>query len=1116
MISVVCIFLVFLGSVAAADVDNDNSKVSSNSISETNLVNCSNDNIIVENHDSIDGNNQNNVNNGRVYAQSPSSSGDYKLNAEDVVKYCQNGTQYDVSLKDSTGAPVANKTITITLSSSSWKNPAQYNKITNADGIATLVIGLNPGDYTVKSTFEDFNVTNTIKVLPVEVSANDVTITYKDGSFKATVTGGGKPVAGATVKFTVKVGTNPVYNIVTNADGVASLPINLAVGTYSITSSVGNSKVITNKITVVSKGKDVITASNLNMHYKDGSAFTAKVTNNGNPVKGATVKFTIYLKGKLVNSYNKVTNADGIASLPINLAVGTYSIASSIPDGTVYNTLVVGNELPKPKDVITASDLTLEYKNGSAFTAKVTNATGAPLKGVTVKFTVKTGTNPVYERVTNADGVASLPIGLNVGTYTVTAAIDDAQVSKKVTVLQTSSVIKGNDISSIKDVTVSYNVTLTSKSGQPIDKAVINFNVNGKKISATTDAKGVAKVDLTGLPVGENTINYEYAGDKNYKSSKDSSKITIINSTTAISGSDISVPYGDSAEFEITLKNISGEPLADKTINVNFNGESKEVVTNDQGIAKLDIPNDLAPGKYEVNYSYSKLGEKDYSYGSNYVTVNKAVLNVEANDMVKEPGDVKYFEVLVTNKNTIPVSNVNVNITVAGKSYIATTNDQGIASLKIELKVVGVYDITYRVCDNDKYSSDLGSNKIIVNGTIIKGNNIDVEYGSDASYEASLTDAYGKPIAGKEIIFTIENDEISAVTDDNGIARIALPKLEPGSYNITYAYTPEGKAPVSGKSTVTVKGGVPLKSVLTAATTLKKYIESNNVLPSTVTVDGETYTTPQFLYMLAQATVMLNEGKTGNIYVSSVQNPANPVKTTVSGNLMLSGYIETAYNIISYIDEKGIAPDSMNTALGKSGYDPLVYAFARVVAYYENNGMMPNYVTLKAFSAPIPSSPLDNVNDIENLTPYLQPTKNCQVDNAEIQALAAKLTAGLESDVAKATAIFNYVRDTVSYSFYYNTRYGAYNTLFKYKTGNCCDKASAVIALFRAAGLPARYVHGTCKFSSGTYGHVWAQVLIGDTWVVADTTSARNSFGVVNNWNNYNYQFKARYIELPF
>ena len=208
-------------------------------------------------------------------------------------------------------------------------------------------------------------------------------------------------------------------------------------------------------------------------------------------------------------------------------------------------------------------------------------------------------------------------------------------------------------------------------------------------------------------------------------------------------------------------------------------------------------------------------------------------------------------------------------------------------------------------------------------------------------------------------------------------------------------------------------------------------------------------------------------------------------------------------------------PNSISSNLGNIGYNGWVYAAARVVAYYGDNSFMPNYVTIKTYSGGSTSSSLNSKNTITNLAPYLKSSTNCQVGNDKIKSIVNSVTAGLTTDLAKAKAIYNYVRDAISYSFYYDTKYGAVGTL-NAKTGNCVDQAHLLIAMYRTAGLAARYVHGTCTFSSGTYGHVWAQVLIGDTWIVSDPTSARNSFGTVVNWNNYNYQLKGYYPSIAF
>ncbi len=150
----------------------------------------------------------------------------------------------------------------------------------------------------------------------------------------------------------------------------------------------------------------------------------------------------------------------------------------------------------------------------------------------------------------------------------------------------------------------------------------------------------------------------------------------------------------------------------------------------------------------------------------------------------------------------------------------------------------------------------------------------------------------------------------------------------------------------------------------------------------------------------------------------------------------------------------------------------------------------------------------------KSLRKYLKTTRNCQVNNAQIKLLAKKITRNKKTRLGKATAIFNWVRDKVGYKFYYNTRKGAVRTL-KTRSGNCVDTAHLLIALERAAGIPARYVHGKAKFRSGKwYGHVWAGVHVNGRWYKADATSSRNKFGVTKNWKRA--IIKGKYVSLPF
>ena len=153
-----------------------------------------------------------------------------------------------------------------------------------------------------------------------------------------------------------------------------------------------------------------------------------------------------------------------------------------------------------------------------------------------------------------------------------------------------------------------------------------------------------------------------------------------------------------------------------------------------------------------------------------------------------------------------------------------------------------------------------------------------------------------------------------------------------------------------------------------------------------------------------------------------------------------------------------------------------------------------------------------------NLSTYLAASTNCQVNNSSIKSIVNNLTAGLTTDEQKAKAIFNYVRDNISYVYYNDTKYGAVATL-TYKEGNCVDMSHLLIAMLRTAGIPARYHYGkNCHFSSGLVSeHVWTECTFdGNTWYTLDPTSSKNTFGVINNWNTSNYEEGGIYASLPF
>ena len=356
----------------------------------------------------------------------------------------------------------------------------------------------------------------------------------------------------------------------------------------------------------------------------------------------------------------------------------------------------------------------------------------------------------------------------------------------------------------------------------------------------------------------------------------------------------------------------------------------------------------------------------------------------------------------------------------------------------------------------------------------------------------------------------------STITKEN--TQNAVKTAVNNSKNSTSTETNTSNIQAAAGETKVISTSFTVKQINNAAAKVKAYIETNHKLPNYVTIGTTQVQMSDFLRLLVANLLQLNKGKTSSITLKSMGSAAKPSESVKSGTITKAGYLDLAKRVNAFINANGILPNYATSSLGKLNYKSLIYTFSKVLAFYNTNSRLPSYVTVKPWSkvgtsdtstsnssTPIPAS----------LQQYLKATKNCEVTNSQIQSLAKSITNGKSSTYAKASAIFNWVRDNIAYQFYYNSVKGAVGTLTS-KSANCCDTSNLLVALERASGIPTRYEHGYCKFSSGWYGHVWTQVYVDGKWYRADAISYSNTFGVIKNWNTTTATIYGTYTSLPW
>ncbi|MBM4240144.1 MAG: hypothetical protein FJ150_00430 [Euryarchaeota archaeon] len=397
---------------------------------------------------------------------------------------------------------------------------------------------------------------------------------------------------------------------------------------------------------------------------------------------------------------------------------------------------------------------------------------------------------------------------------------------------------------------------------------------------------------------------------------------------------------------------------------------------------------------------------------------------------------------------------------------------------------------------------------------IYKGN-----YGQDTNWIASTTKYIVEHSNGKPVIAGIQtyksdsaptklsSDELkqdiqSAVNNGaSGYVLFRYGLIDENFLNTGYSVVPTGP-PVEDSVQIA------FDEIKNASTNLKAYVESNGKLPEYVQISGKQISTAQFLKILIMCVLQLDKGITTPIELEDVDAAPDPYGDSINGNIYKAEYIEIAKNLVEFINLNGRAPNYGNSSLGKISFDYLVYNFSKIIDFYISNNRLPNYTIFESWRIGTMTSQIP-----AELLIYLQPTANCQSNDSRIISMANLLTAGITSTYEKATKIFEWVRDNCSYTFYYNTKYGAVEMLNR-RNGNCIDHTHLIVALARAVGIPARYAHAQCEFTSMTVGHVWAELYVNGNWYTADATSYRNTFGTQNNCKIL--YWKGRYAELPF
>ena len=383
-------------------------------------------------------------------------------------------------------------------------NSKPYN-VKTTKGVGTLVLkDLDYGTYNVESSYSSpyyqnasdkgsFSVDN----IKTSLNADNLVMYYHDNSKFYVTLKDSKNNPLSYQKIVIKLNGVDI-NRTTDNTGSASMTINLNSGQYDVLVNYpGNGIYLNSSISRSITVKSTVVSADVVKYYRNGTQYYATVLDyKGNNVAGARVEMNI--NGVL---YYRTTNQQGVVKLNINLEPSTYILTLKNP----ITGELVSNKITVLSRITENHDLVKYYKNASRYSVKVLDEKGSPVRGASVTFNIN---GVFYTRSTNSDGIASLAINLEPGTYIITAESGDSRVSNTIRVL---SVIKTNDVSMKYRDGTKFKATILDGVGNPYPNQKVTFNINGVMYERATNSTGVANLNIN-LQAGKYIITTMYKG----------------------------------------------------------------------------------------------------------------------------------------------------------------------------------------------------------------------------------------------------------------------------------------------------------------------------------------------------------------------------------------------------------------------------------------------------------------------------------------------------------------------------------------------------------------------------------------------------------------------------
>jgi hypothetical protein len=484
----------------------------------------------------------------------------------------------------------------------------------------------------------------------------------------------------------------------------------------------------------------------------------------------------------VVNDLGAVVDVDGNVITVSGLTAGNYVLTvTTVPDANHNEVTKTANVTVNKVDSAATMD-NIEFDYGSSGTTVVT-LTGA------VNFTASVNDD---KAVVSVDGNVIAVSGLDADSYTLTVTTVPDANHNSVSVNATVTVSKVDSTVGVNGIVFDYG---------SIGTAAVTFTGATNVTASVNDGKAVVSVDgnvisVSGLDAGSYVLTVTTVPDANHVAVEATANVTVNRVDSSISfTNDLAFVYGESDSTNFT---VVGATVNETGISVD--GHPEAVISLNGNVITVS---GLASGKYTLKVTTIPDENHNSVEGVASITVTgiDPALTVSVADIYEGSS-----AVVAVTTNSAFTGNVTVQIGDANYS-VAVTDGKG--SVSVSGLAVGTYTATADFKATPVFKESAKNVTFTVNAKIktsIKAISVITTYGTSKNIVVILSEANGKPIAGKTVTVILNGAKKELTTDGRGQVSYAVgTDLAPKKYTASITFAGDAKyVKSSGSAKVTV------------------------------------------------------------------------------------------------------------------------------------------------------------------------------------------------------------------------------------------------------------------------------------------------------------------------